>query len=55
MTKLTEPLIMGVITAVAALAVLSLIDGPNLAAIISAVVAGLIAFGVTFYQVRHKR
>lgn len=55
MSTSTEPLIMGVITAIVVLAVLSLIDGPNLAAIISALLAGIVAAGVTRYQVRRRR
>jgi hypothetical protein len=46
---------MGIVTAIAALAVLALVDSVGLATVISAIVAGGLAFAVTLYQERRKR
>jgi hypothetical protein len=46
---------MGVVTAVAAFVVLAFIDEPNLATLISALLAGFIAGAVTTYQRRRER
>ena len=55
MDRYREALVMGIVTAIAAFAALTLIDGPTLAALVSAIVAGCVAFGVTTYQVRRRR
>jgi len=45
---------MGIVTAIAAFAVLAFIDTVNLATIISAIIAGVAAFAVTRYQGRRE-
>ncbi len=54
MTSWREPILMGIVTAIAALAVLAFVDEVNLATIVSAIIAGAAALAVTRYQGRRE-
>ena len=50
-----EALVMGVVTVIAVFVMLALIDGINAATYLSAIVAGIVSFAVTTYQVGRRR
>jgi hypothetical protein len=54
MNKQTAPIISGVVAAVAAFIVWLLFDNTLLSSIIFAVLAGLLAFGVSYFQNRNR-
>jgi heme/copper-type cytochrome/quinol oxidase subunit 2 len=54
MTRQTAPIISGVVAAVAAFIVWILFDNSMTSSIIFAVIAGLLAFGVSYFQYRNR-
>lgn len=54
MTRQTAPLISGVVAAIAAFIVWTIFDYSVVASVVFALVAGLLAFGVSYMQYRNR-